>query len=87
MSVIDKFMPLMMEREEEGTTAPIIQHGNITFVYIKYNNLHCILSPRLDEATALYTCKPAIHFVQLYIKVQRRKYMILTFKIRQNVAS
>ena len=47
MSVIDKFMPLMMEHEEEGTTAPIIQHGNITFVYIKYNNLHCILDPDL----------------------------------------
>ena len=43
MSVIDKFMTLMMEREEEGSTTPIIQHGNDTFIFIKCNNLYRIL--------------------------------------------
>ena len=42
MSVIDKFMPLLMEKEEEGVVTPIIQHGDNTFFYIKYNNLYCI---------------------------------------------
>jgi AP-1 complex subunit mu len=37
MSCIDKFMSLVMDREEDGNTSPIIQHGNVTFVYIKYN--------------------------------------------------
>ena len=44
MSVIDKFMPLIMEKEEEGIITPIIQHGDVTFIYIKYNNLYCILA-------------------------------------------
>lgn len=43
MSVIDKFMPLLMEREEEGQLVPIIQHAGVIFVYIKYNNLYSIL--------------------------------------------
>ena len=43
MTAIDKFMPLMMDREEEGNMTPIIQHGINTFIYIKYNNLYCIL--------------------------------------------
>jgi AP-1 complex subunit mu len=43
MSVIDKFMPLLMEREEEGQLVPIIQHAGVIFVYIKYNNLYRIL--------------------------------------------
>ncbi len=43
MSAIDKFMTLVMEKEEEGNLTPIIQHGEVTFIYIKYNNLYCIL--------------------------------------------
>jgi AP-1 complex subunit mu len=41
-SVIDKFMPLVMEREEEGNMTPIIQHGNVTFAFIKCNNLYLV---------------------------------------------
>ena len=44
MSCIDKFMPLLMEKEEEGTQLPIIQYGDVTFIYIKCNNLYSILS-------------------------------------------
>lgn len=43
MSAIDKFMPLLMDREEEGSLGPIIEHNNVTFMYIKYNNLYRIL--------------------------------------------
>ena len=56
MSAIDKFMPQMMEREEEGNMTPIIQHGENTFIYIKYNNLYRILVwtpvPRQKPAAA-----------------------------------
>ncbi len=44
MSVIDKFMPMLMDLEEEAIVTPIITHGNTTFVYIKHNNLFCILT-------------------------------------------
>ena len=57
MSVIDKFMPLVMEREEEATTAPIIQHGNVTFIYIKYNNLYCILPKHCCSQLRIVGCQ------------------------------
>ena len=44
MSLIEKFMPLVLEKEEEGTQTPICVHQDVTFVYIKYNNLYSILS-------------------------------------------
>jgi hypothetical protein len=40
MSVIDKFLPLVMDREDEGVTSPILVTEKVTFVYIKYNNLY-----------------------------------------------
>ena len=42
MNVIDKFLPLVVESEEEGISAPIIVMENVTFVYIKHNNLYSI---------------------------------------------
>ena len=44
MSLIEKFMPLVLEKEEEGSQTPICVHQDVTFVYIKYNNLYRILS-------------------------------------------
>ncbi|XP_068732358.1 AP-1 complex subunit mu-1-I-like isoform X2 [Montipora capricornis] len=35
MSLIEKFMPLVLEKEEEGTQTPICVHQDVTFVYIK----------------------------------------------------
>ena len=43
MSVIDKFLPMVLDAEEEGTISPILVHEKVTFVYIKHNNLYCIL--------------------------------------------
>lgn len=43
MSMIDKFLPMVLEAEEEGTVSPILIHDKVTFVYIKHNNLYCIL--------------------------------------------
>ena len=44
MSLIEKFMPLVLEKEEEGTQTPTCVHQDVTFVNIKYNNLYRILS-------------------------------------------
>lgn len=43
-NVIDKFLPLVMEAEEEGTVSPIVVHNKVTFVYIKHNNVYSIQS-------------------------------------------
>lgn len=41
LNVIDKFMPLYMEKEEEGSLTPVLYHHEATFVYVKHSNLYC----------------------------------------------
>lgn len=36
-------MPILMEKEEEGTLSPILAHGGVRFMWIKHNNLYRIL--------------------------------------------
>jgi hypothetical protein len=48
MSVIDKFLPMVLDMEEEGLVSPILIHEKATFVYIKHNNLYCILSGKVE---------------------------------------
>lgn len=43
MSEIEHFMTLLMDKEEEGTLSPILAHGGVRFMWIKHNNLYCIL--------------------------------------------
>ena len=43
MSVIEKFLPMVLDMEEEGLMSPILVHEKATFVYIKHNNLYRIL--------------------------------------------
>lgn len=43
MSEIDHLMPIMMKREEEAELSPLLSHGSTHFLYIKHNNLYCIL--------------------------------------------
>ncbi|VDK46543.1 unnamed protein product, partial [Cylicostephanus goldi] len=38
MGVIDRFLPLLMDREEDGLACPVISSQDATFVYIKHNN-------------------------------------------------
>ena len=53
MAVIDKFMPLVMEKEEDSNLTPIISHGNVTFVYIKYNNLYLVSTTKKNANVAM----------------------------------
>lgn len=42
MSEVEHFMPILMEKEEEGVLSPILAHGGVRFMWIKHNNLYCI---------------------------------------------
>eukprot|EP00729_Bicosta_minor_P010050 gene10050-35237_t len=39
---IDKFLPLVLEVEEEGTMCPIVSSGGTTFVYVKHRNVYVV---------------------------------------------
>ncbi|ODM89787.1 AP-1 complex subunit mu-1 [Orchesella cincta] len=53
MGVIEKFMPLLIEKEEEGTVTPILLTDSCTFAYVKYNNLYIISVTRKNVNIAL----------------------------------
>lgn len=53
-------MPLVLEREEEEASSPIIVHGDITFVYIKNNNLYRIFFVSLH--LCMEGCSKSIYY-------------------------
>lgn len=52
-SVIEKFLPLVLEQEEESVISPIVVWGAVTFVYIKYNNLYIAATTKINANAAL----------------------------------
>ncbi|XP_072023671.1 AP-1 complex subunit mu-1-like isoform X1 [Amphiura filiformis] len=70
MSKIDKFMPLVMDREEEGNLSPILSHGGTTFMYIKFNNLYLVTTSKKNANVSLvFTILHKIcHVFQEYFK-------------------
>ena len=81
MSVIDKFMTLMMEREEDGCTTPIIQHGNDTFIFIKCNNLYRILV-KLFSKIIILTTSVALKSVGTRAQMRIKTEPFIIFKSR-----
>lgn len=53
MGSIEKFMPLLMEKEEEGNVTPILLTNDCTFAYIKHNNLYIVSITRMNANIAL----------------------------------
>ncbi|RCN50363.1 adaptor complexe medium subunit family protein [Ancylostoma caninum] len=53
MGVIDRFLPLLMDREEEGLACPVISNQDATFVYIKHNNIYLVSTCRSNVNVAL----------------------------------
>lgn len=53
LGVIEKFMPLLMEKEEDGMLTPILQTVECTFAYIKYNNLYIVSTTKKNANIAL----------------------------------
>ena len=46
MSAVEKFMPLVLEAEEEQAPTPCFTHEGVNYLYIRHNNLYCILSKK-----------------------------------------
>ena len=40
MNVIERFMQLLLEQEDESNLVPIIQNGDVAFMYIKHTNVY-----------------------------------------------
>lgn len=53
LGVIEKFMPLLMEKEEEGFSTPLIHTTECTFAFIKYNNLYIVSTTKKNANIAL----------------------------------
>jgi len=53
MGIIDKFLPLLMEKEEEGNVTPLIQTNDCTFMFIQHQNLYIVSVTRSNANAAL----------------------------------
>ncbi|XP_064105415.1 AP-1 complex subunit mu-1-like isoform X3 [Macrobrachium nipponense] len=53
MGVIEKFMPLVMEREDDGNMAPIIQTEEATFCFVKVSNLYVVSTTMINANVTL----------------------------------
>ena len=53
MGVIDKFLPLLMEKEEEGNVTPLLQTSGCTFMYIQHQNLYIVSVSRNNANAAM----------------------------------
>lgn len=53
MGVIDKFLPLLMEKEEEGNLTPLLQTSGCTFMYIQHQNLYIVSVSRNNANAAM----------------------------------
>ncbi|XP_054154417.1 AP-1 complex subunit mu-1-like [Oppia nitens] len=53
MNSIDKFIPILMEREEDGSLNPILRHNDINFAFIKFNNLYIVSVTKKNANIAL----------------------------------
>ncbi|KAM8765728.1 AP-1 complex subunit mu-2 isoform 1-T1 [Rhynchonycteris naso] len=63
MSEIEQFMPLLMQREEEGALAPLLSHGRVHFLWIKHSNLYLV-------ATTLKNANASLVYSFLYKTVE-----------------
>ncbi|PIO33827.1 hypothetical protein AB205_0053840, partial [Aquarana catesbeiana] len=56
MTEIDHFMPLVVQREEEGNLTPLLVHGKIHFLWIKHSNLYLVaLTNKNANASLVYS--------------------------------
>ncbi|KAH7730622.1 AP-1 complex subunit mu [Aphelenchoides avenae] len=53
MSAIEKFMPLLMEQEDEGKSSPILQKGELSYIFIKHMNIFLVSMSKKNANSAL----------------------------------
>uniref|UniRef100_A0A7N4P793 AP-1 complex subunit mu-2 n=1 Tax=Sarcophilus harrisii TaxID=9305 RepID=A0A7N4P793_SARHA len=63
MAEIDHFMPLLMQKEEEGALTPLLTHGKVHFLWIKHSNLYLV-------ATTLKNANASLVYSFLYKAVE-----------------
>ncbi|GJQ66797.1 hypothetical protein Trydic_g18565 [Trypoxylus dichotomus] len=66
LGIIEKFMPLLMEKEEEGLLTPILQIADCTFAYIKTNNLYIVIQVMTEYFKELEEESIRDNFVVIY---------------------
>ena len=55
-NVIDKFIGLVMDREEDGTLTPLLQTEEATFAFIRRNNLYVVATTKKNSNIAMVFC-------------------------------
>ncbi|NXX01783.1 AP1M2 protein, partial [Larus smithsonianus] len=50
---IEHFMGLLLQREEEGTLAPLLTHGHVHFLWIKHANLYLVATTKKNGNASL----------------------------------
>uniref|UniRef100_A0A2I3GUM2 AP complex mu/sigma subunit domain-containing protein n=1 Tax=Nomascus leucogenys TaxID=61853 RepID=A0A2I3GUM2_NOMLE len=53
MSKIEHFMPLLVQREEEGALTPLLSHGQVHFLWIKHSNLYLVATTSKNANASL----------------------------------
>lgn len=53
LNIIEKFMPILGEREDEACLCPILRHQDINFLFIKCNNLYLVATTNKNANVAL----------------------------------
>lgn len=53
-TVIEKFLPLLLEKEEEGCLNPVIRYNDsVTFLWTKFTNLYLVAATRANSNAAM----------------------------------
>ncbi|CAD5221033.1 unnamed protein product [Bursaphelenchus okinawaensis] len=53
MTEIEKFMPLMMEKEDEGKVSPVLERDGLSYIYIKHMNIYLVSMSRKNANATL----------------------------------
>lgn len=83
MSAIEKFLPIVLEEEEESNNSPIMVWGDVTFVYIKYNNLYIVATTKINaNATLIFSFlhKLVQVFISLLMFFLQEKILVIIFQ-------
>ncbi|VDO01210.1 unnamed protein product [Rodentolepis nana] len=53
MSIIEKFLPIVIEKEDEGQISPVIQYEGASFIYVKFNYLYLVALTKRNANAAI----------------------------------
>ncbi|CAF0981154.1 unnamed protein product [Brachionus calyciflorus] len=53
MNVIERFMQLLLEQEDESNLTPIVKHGDVAFIYVKHTNVYLVAVTKINTNATL----------------------------------